>query len=127
MSREALWLPTFMHANPIPTASRIGPLLISGALTGRTPDTGEMPASLDAQIANVFAHIVALMDAAGSSTDAIAKVTFHLVDYRDRTALNRAWTAMFPDRATMPARQVLASSLDGGALVHADLIAWLPV
>lgn len=125
MTREALRLPTFAHANPIPVASRVGPLLASGALTGRDPATGDMPADLDAQIANVFAHIAALMDAAGSSTDTIVKVAFHLVDYRDRAALNRAWTAMFPDPQEMPARQVHAATLDGGALVHADLVAWL--
>jgi 2-iminobutanoate/2-iminopropanoate deaminase len=83
MTREALWLPTFAHANPVPAASRVGPLLASGALTGRDPVTGEMPADLEAQIANVFAD------------------------------------------AAMPARQVIVASLDGGALVHADLLAWL--
>jgi enamine deaminase RidA (YjgF/YER057c/UK114 family) len=118
-------LPGFAHANPIPAASRVGPLLASGALTGREPGTGEMPAGLDAQIGNVFRHISALMEAAGADTDAIVKITFHLADYRDRAALNRAWTAMFPDPSSMPARQVLAASLDGGALVHADLLAWI--
>lgn len=125
MTRTALYLPTFAHANPIPVASRVGPLLASGALTGRDPHTSEMPAGLDEQVENVFTHIAALMQSADAHTDAIVKITFHLVDYRDRAALNRAWTAMFPDRDTMPARQVLAATLDGGALVHADLIAWL--
>lgn len=125
MDRQAVWLPGFAHTNPIPVASRVGPLLASGALTGRDPLTGDMPAGLDAQIENVFAHIRSLMAAVDSSTDAIVKITFHLADYRDRVALNRAWTAAFPDPGTMPARQVLAASLDGGALVHADLIAWL--
>lgn len=125
MGREALRLPSLMHANPIPVASRVGPLLASGALTGRDPVTGDLPTGLDAQVENVFGHIAALMDAADSSTDAIVKITFHLVDYRDRDALNRAWRTMFPDPATMPARQVLAAALDGGALVHADLLAWL--
>ncbi len=120
-----MWLPGFAHANPIPAASRVGPLLASGALTGRDPVTGDMPAGLEAQIENVFGHIRALLAAVDSSTDAIVKITFHLVDYRDRTALNRAWTAMFTDPGTLPARQVLAATLDGGALVHADLIAWL--
>jgi len=123
--RESVELPGFAHANPIPAASRVGPLLASGALTGREPGTGEMPAGLDAQIGNVFRHISALMEAAGADTDAIVKITFHLADYRDRAALNRAWTAMFPDPSSMPSRQVLAASLDGGALVHADLLAWI--
>jgi hypothetical protein len=33
---------------------------------------------------------------------------------------------MFPEPANRPARQVMAASLDGGALVHAELVAILP-
>lgn len=124
-ARRAYHLPTFTHANPIPTASRVGPLLQSGVLTGRDPETGRMPDALEDQVANVFAHIAALMALVGAGTDAIVKVNIGLVDYRDRDALNRAWTAMFPDPATMPARQVSAVTLDGGARVTADLTAWL--
>jgi len=123
--RRAIHLPSFAHANPVPAASRVGPLLMSGALTGRDPVGGAMPEDLDAQVANVFAHIRALMAAAGGTTDDIVKVTVQLVDYREREALNYCWREMFPDPATMPARQVLAAGLDGGALIHADLVAWL--
>ncbi|GGD70724.1 RidA family protein [Microbacterium murale] len=123
--RVSIELPGFGHANPIPAASRIGPFLASGALTGRDPQTREMPEGLDEQCANVFQHIRALMDAAGGSTDDILKLTIHLTTYRDRDALNREWSAMFPDPASRPARQVLAAELDGGALVHADVLAVL--
>lgn len=125
VTRTAIHLPAFAHANPIPVASRVGPLVTSGALTGRDPATGDMPPTLDAQLHRVFALIAEVMHAAGGSLDDIAKLTFHLRDYRDRDALNREWTAMFPGRDTMPARQVVAAELDGGALVHADLIAWI--
>lgn len=120
-----MWLPTFAHANPIPAASRVGPLLASGALTGRDPVTGELPTSLEAQVVNAFARIREVMAAAGGTTDQIVKLTVRLADYRDRAALNDAWRAMFPDPAAMPARQVVAGGLDGGALVHVDLLAWL--
>lgn len=125
--RRSIYLPSFAHRNPIPVASRIGPFLFSGALTGRNPKTGEMPETLDEQCSNVFDVVRALMAAEGASTDQIGKITFHLADYRDRAALNREWLAMFPDASTMPARQVLSASLDGGALIHADLIAVLTV
>ena len=123
--RTAIYLPGFGHENPIPVASRMGPFLFSGALTGRDPETARMPETLDGQVTNVFAHVRALMAAAGGSTDDLAKLTFHLVRYRDRAALNREWEAMFPDPATRPARQVLAATLDGGALVHCDVVAVL--
>jgi enamine deaminase RidA (YjgF/YER057c/UK114 family) len=123
--RISITLPGFEHANPIPVASRIGSHLASGVITGRDSVTREMPETIDAQCANIFGHVRALMAAAGGTTDDILKMTFHLRNYRDRAALNREWTAMFPDPEHMPARQVLAAELDGGALVHCDLTAIL--
>lgn len=123
--RVSIEVPGFAHVNPVPAASRIGSFLFTGVLTGRDPVTNEMPESLDAQCANVFAHVRSVLDAAGASTDDVAKMTFWVADYRDRDAINREWVAMFPDASTRPARQVMAAQLDGGALVHADLVAVL--
>ena len=123
--RFSIDIPGFGHSNPIPVASRIGPLLASGALTGRDPETRDMPEQMDRQCANVFAHCRALLTAAGGTTDDILKMTFHLADAGDRDALNREGLAMFPDPASRPARQVLAARLDGIALVHCDLLAVL--
>ncbi|BBA96351.1 hypothetical protein RVR_1611 [Actinacidiphila reveromycinica] len=123
--RVSVELPGFAHANPIPAASRIGPFLASGAITGRDPVTRAMPPELARQCANVFTHVRALMAAVGGSTDDILKMTFRLADPRDRDALNREWLAMFPDPARRPARQSLAAELDGAALVHCDLLAVL--
>jgi enamine deaminase RidA (YjgF/YER057c/UK114 family) len=123
--RESIYLEGFAHANPVPAACRIGPYLQTGVITGRDPETHEMPESLDAQIVNVFAHVRELMSVAGGSTDDILKMVFHLASYRDREALNREWTAMFPDPADRPTRQVMAATLDGASLVQAELIAIL--
>lgn len=123
--RLSINIPGFRHANPIPVASRIGPFLASGALTGRDPVTRQMPADLDRQCANVFTHVRALLAAAGGTTDDILKMTFHLADPRDRDALNTEWLAMFPNPASRPARHVMAAQLDGSALVHCDLLAIL--
>lgn len=124
--RESIYLDGFAHGNPIPVACRIGPHLQSGALTGRDPLTGDMPADLDTQVRNIFTHVRELMRVVGGSTDDILKLTFHLVRYRDRDALNREWALMFPDEADRPARQVMSATLDGAALVHAELVAILP-
>jgi enamine deaminase RidA (YjgF/YER057c/UK114 family) len=99
--RVSIELPGFGHANPIPVAARIGSLLVSGVLTGR--------------------------DLVTRTTDDILKMTFWLADPRDRDALNREWLAMFPDPTNRPARQAMAAQLDGGALVHCDLMAMLDV
>lgn len=123
--RVSIEVPGFDHANPIPVASRIGPFLATGVLTGRDPATREMPGTLDEQCANVFAHVRAVLAAAGGGVGDILRMTFWLADYRDRDALNREWLAMFPDAATRPARQAVAAHLDGGCLVQCDVLAVL--
>lgn len=125
MSRESIHIGGFAHANPVPVAARIGPYLFTGVLTGRDPDTHEMPAALEDQMRNVFSHVREVMAAAGGTTADIAKMTFWLVHYRDREALNREWVAMFPDEHDRPARQAMAATLDGAALVQCDLVAVL--
>ena len=124
--RVSIHMRGFAHENPVPAATRIDRHLYSGVLTGRDPDSGKMAEGLDAQIRVVFGHIRELMAAAGGTTEDIVKLTFWLVDYRNREALNREWLAEFPDPDARPARQVMAASLDRGALVHADLVAILP-
>lgn len=123
--RVSIEIPGFGHANPIPAASRIGPFVFSGSLTGRDPATRELPDGLDEQCANLFGHVRAVMSAAGGSPDDIVKLTFRLADYRDRDALNREWLAMFPDPGSRPARHVEAAALDDGCLIQGDFVAVL--
>jgi enamine deaminase RidA (YjgF/YER057c/UK114 family) len=82
-----------------------------------------MPAGIDAQCANMFGHVRAIVAAAGASVDDVAKMTIWLRDYRDRDALNREWLAMFPDPASRPARHALAAIFDGDTLIQCDFVA----
>jgi enamine deaminase RidA (YjgF/YER057c/UK114 family) len=68
-----------------------------------------------------------LLAAAGGTTGDIIKITVWLAEdrYRDREALNREWTAMFPSPDDRPARQVMAARFDGAMLVQCDLQAVL--
>ncbi len=123
MQRESIHLDGFAHRNPVPAASRIGRFLYSGVLTGRDPETKDMPEDMASQCANAFVHIRELMERAGGSTDNIVKITCWLANYRDREALNAEWVSMFPDPDSRPARQVMAAILDQGALIQCDLVA----
>jgi len=116
----------FAHVNPVPVASRIGRHLVSGVLTGRDLATRAFPDSLDEQVRIVFERIRELIEVAGGTTDDILKITFWVERYRDREAINREWTAMFPDPASRPARQIMKAELDEGALLQADVVALLP-
>ena len=102
--RKSIEIESFRHANPIPNASRIGNLVMSGVILGRDPETGDYPPSLAEQAALVFRFMRETVEAAGGTTDDILKVNFYLKDASDRAALNALWTEMFPDPDARPAR-----------------------
>ncbi|MGQ0682880.1 RidA family protein [Bradyrhizobium sp.] len=121
--RKSIHIGGFKHANPIPNASRIGNLVMSGVILGRDAD-GKMPESLEAQCANMFAHMKATVEAAGGSTDDIIKMTVWLKDRSQRAPVNAEWLKMFPDEHSRPARHALPmDSMEGGALVQCDFTA----
>lgn len=99
--------------------------MFSGGFTGRDAATGELPVHLDTQVANIFGHVRTLMAEVGGPLDDVMKMTFWLVDFRDRAALNREWLAAFPDQASRPARHVVKAELDNDLLVQADIVAVL--
>lgn len=92
------------HENPIPNASRVGNVVMSSVIGGTKPGTRELPASLEEQVANVFAYIKHDVEAAGGSVDDIIKITFWVKDpVSQRAALNTEWVKMFPDAESRPA------------------------
>ncbi len=112
------------HENPIPNASRIGNIVMSSVIGGANPGTRELPAALEQQVANVFAHIRHDIEAAGGSVDDIIKVTFWVKDpTTQRAALNAEWVKMFPDADARPARHTLTLPPDSRAQVQADFTA----
>ena len=114
------------HENPIPNASRVGNVVMSSVIGGTKPGTRELPASLEEQVANVFAHIRHDVEAAGGSVDDIIKINFWVKDpVSQRAALNMEWVKMFPDPESRPARHTAALPADSRALVQADFTAVL--
>jgi 2-iminobutanoate/2-iminopropanoate deaminase len=121
--RTSIHIGEFKHVNPIPNASRIGNLLMSGVILGRDPKTGEMPAGIEQQCANMFAYMKAIVEAGGGGTDDIIKMTVWLKDRTQRGPVNTEWVKMFPDEHSRPARHALQMEMDGGALVQCDFTA----
>jgi len=93
------------HGNPIPAASRIGSLLMSGVISG-VPPRAATPPSGPEQCRNMFENVSLLLDAAGGTTDDIIKISVWLKDMSLRDNLNEEWIAMFPDPQSRPARHV---------------------
>ena len=123
--RQSVEVAGFKHANPIPVASRVGGLLMSGVVTGRDPQSGAMPADISAQAANLFQHVRNIVESAGGTTASILKLTVWLKDPGDREALNREWVAMFPDAESRPARHTLPLTGGGDTLIQCDVTAVL--
>ena len=124
MPRTSIEIDTFHHANPIPAASRVGPLLVSSIIPPRDPGSDRMPDDVGAQLTNLFHHVGAMLKAAGADWRHVAKMTFYVADIAVRDAINQPWTEHFPDPASRPARhtQVLPTA---GRFVSCDFLAYV--
>lgn len=126
MTRRSINVEGLSHGNlPIPQASLVGPLLASGGINGMDPATGEIPPSLDKQIALIFANIARLLDVAGGSVEDIARCVFYVRDKSCRPLIDAQWVAMFPDAESRPARHTLVIDLNDPLLVQCELTAYI--
>jgi 2-iminobutanoate/2-iminopropanoate deaminase len=114
--RRSIDIADFHHANPIPAACRIGPLLVSGVIAPRDPGSDAVPEDAEAQVANLFHHVGEMLAAAGGDWRHVAKMNFYVPDLALRSAINGAWLEHFPDAADRPARHTQASPGGGGAV-----------
>jgi len=121
--RKSIYVAGFSHKNPIPNACRIGNLLVSGVISGVDPATGEVPEAIEAQCANMFAHMKSTIEAAGGTIDDIIKMTVYLKDRSQRQPVNVEWLKMFPDEKSRPARHAQQANLEGKSLVQCDFMA----
>src|SRR5690606_9157682 len=97
----------FKHSNPIPAASRIGNLLISGGIHGIDPKTGKLAPTIEEQVALVFTHMRNILKAGGARPEDVIKVTVWLTDRSQRDLVNAEWVQMFPEEYSRPARHTM--------------------
>ena len=121
--RKSIEIAGFAHKNPIPAASRVGNMLMTGIITGTDSATGKLAHTVEAQCANIFHHVRSIMAAAGGSTDDIIKMNVWMADRSRRDVLNAEWVKMFPDPHSRPARHTSQSQLEGGQLIVCDITA----
>lgn len=123
MLRQSIDVASFSHVNPIPCASRIGPLLVSSVIAARDPGATTVPDTPEAQYVNLFHHIGQMLTAAGGLWRHVAKITFFVPDISFRDACNPTWVTHFPDPASRPARhtQVIA----GAKIATCEFIAYI--
>lgn len=109
---------------PIPTGSRVGPLVCSGGISGVDRATGELPPNGVEQVRLAFANLLAFLAAAGAGAGDLVRVGVLLHDAALRAAVNVEWVALFPDPADRPARHTTVHDLAGGMLVQLEVIAY---
>ena len=123
--RRSIETDTFKHANPIPCATRIGPLIESSIIPPYNPGVRELPDTLDEQIANLFTHMGAMLKEAGAGWDDVAKITFFVGDDDARAALNGPWLERFPDSASRPSRHTQVIDMRGPVKVSCVFTAYV--
>lgn len=126
MARRSIEVPGLGHGDtPIPLASVVGNLLVSGGISPADPATGVTPDDADGQVAQAFANIRLVVETAGGTIEDIVKVTAFVADKSIRPFIDKYWTEMFPDRASRPARHVLGADQPGSRLLQLEIMAVL--
>lgn len=121
--RKSVHSAGFQHGNPIPAASRIGDLMVTGVINGTDPETGELGVDLTAQCTYMFRHVRNIVEAAGGSTDDILKMTVWMQDRSQRDVLNAEWLKMFSDPDSRPARHAIQNPIESKFLIQCDVLA----
>lgn len=124
--RISIELPGLGHGGqPFPLATLVGPLLVTSAIHGTDPSTGDVPTSAETQIRQAFVNLAAVLQAAGGSLDDVAQVLVTLVDRNDRSLMNDVWVELFPDPASRPARNTTERPLAPDVLIALIATAWI--
>jgi enamine deaminase RidA (YjgF/YER057c/UK114 family) len=123
--RRSIEVAGYKHGNPIPAASRIGEIVMTGVISAKDAQTGQLPETLEAQCAAMFRNVRDIIEAAGGKPEHIIKMTVWLRNLSDRKALNEEWLKMFPDAASRPARHALLHQGEGDSLIACDFTAVL--
>ena len=126
MTRTSIECDTFSHQNPIPCATRIGPLIESSIIPPYNPGVRDLPDTIEEQIANLFTHMGGMLEQAGASWDDMAKITFFVGDPADaRTALNDPWLEKFPDPESRPSRHTMQVPAGGKVKISCVFTAYV--
>ena len=124
MHRRSLDIESFSHENPIPTGTRIGPLLVSSIVAPFDPGTRKTPAEGIDQVRNLFTHMGNILAEGGATWDDVAKITFFVTDIKLRGVINGPWAEHFPDPASRPSRHTLVVPGEG-VRVTSELLAYV--
>ena len=123
MPRTSIHVGEIAHQSPIPNASRIGNIIVSGLIRGADPATSKLRGHLGAAMRiHVRCTCGSTVEAGGGTVEDIIKVTVWMKELQ-RQPVNDEWVKMFPDPASRPARQIMEVPMEPGVLVECDFMA----
>ncbi len=126
MIRKSIVVAGLEHGtNPVPAASRIGPLLATGAVRGADPSNGQLPESVEDEVRFAFQNLVRVLEAGGASPADVAHVNVFVGADGLRGLVNDAWVGLFPDEASRPARHFVRHDLPGGMRLQLEALAYI--
>lgn len=123
--RQVIQINGSAHENPIPTAVKIGNMVYTSALMGTDPSSGQMPETVEEEVAQLFTYILEIMEKAGGSDENIAHLSVSVTDRSYKEIVNKEWLKLFPDPDNRPARHTTVHSLKPGVHVQVEMVAVL--
>lgn len=123
---RSIHVPGASHKAPIPAAARVGNILCTSAVSGKDPQTNELPSDIDSQARNAFANLHAVLAAGGATMYDVVKFSVTIHDNNVREAVNNQWNATFPDPHDRPARHIVVAPLQHGMHLQIEVIAAIP-
>ena len=110
---------------PYSQAVKAGNLVFVSGQIPIDPATGEfVPGDVKAQTDRVMRNLTAILEAAGTSMDAVVRCTVYLADMADFGAMNEVYAGYFSVPA--PARATIqAAGLPRNVRVEIDVVAYL--
>jgi 2-iminobutanoate/2-iminopropanoate deaminase len=119
--RKSFHLDGWHPGQPIPVASQIGNLIITGLVTANDPVTRVFSPDPPAQVAQMFKNLEAVLGAAGATPEDVIRVTVYVKDRAIREHVNPVWIKMFPDEHSRPARATMpVEDLANGAMIACE-------
>jgi 2-iminobutanoate/2-iminopropanoate deaminase len=109
---------------PYSQAIRAGGFVFVSGQLGLKPDETEISGSIGEQTEQIFANLLAILEAAGTGLERLVKTTVFLADLDDFAAMNEVYARHVG--ASPPARSTVeVAALPSGARVEVEAIAEL--
>jgi enamine deaminase RidA (YjgF/YER057c/UK114 family) len=126
MTRRSIEVTGLHHGGlPIPQASVVGNILMSGGISPVDPSTGSVPEDTDEQVELAFANVRRVLDAAGGKPEDVVKCTVFVRDKTIRPVIDKYWLELFPDKDSRPARHTQRTDLAGSLQIQLEITAVL--